>query len=211
MVRLTARFRSIYQWLKRARLAIISLTVVIFTLSLSIYIIQTEQSIRVAGLCLQLLGLIAAAIGIRDTRRLFDKPSFFGLLRKWGRDFPRHHTRELSARAETSVSISATADGIGWRGVGPTLESRLDAIEENLQTLRDRFDKESRSLRKKIESLRREIASEKSSRKEVDQKIHLQVEAASADGLHLAAIGVVWLAFGIVLTTVPMEILNLIG
>jgi hypothetical protein len=58
--------------------------------------------------------------------------------------------------------------------------------------------------------LTQQISDERALRENEDWKLHIKIESASVDGLHLAAAGVVWLAFGLVMSTVPSELLWLI-
>jgi len=75
-------------WFTSVRLAAFAIAVVVVAVSVSFFV-RTEPAIRLAGLCLQLLGIAAAALGIRDTRRMFGKPSFLQSLRNWATSWPR--------------------------------------------------------------------------------------------------------------------------
>lgn len=81
---------------------------------------------------------------------------------------------------------------------------------ENLQILRERLDERHFKLDSHIRGLKAEFRSEREERVAADDALDQRIESASADGLHLAAAGAVWLAFGIVLAAVPDEIIWLI-
>lgn len=60
-------FQRMGAWLSNARLPILMFFLVALCCITPLFYWQTELSIRVSGLAFQLLGIAAAAIGIRDT------------------------------------------------------------------------------------------------------------------------------------------------
>ena len=202
--------RRALAWFMRARLPLFALSIVALALTASLYFWETEPSVRIAGLLLQILGIAAAAIGIRDTRRMFGRPSFLEQVRLWFKLLPRLRPNVNSTAVSGTFSVSSSVTDRVWRGAGadPTIESRLSAAEANLKELYERanaaesaFD---RHVRASAQSLREEV----DLREEADRQLHLKIEAVSTDGLHLAAVGVVWLACGVVMSTVPNELLS---
>lgn len=204
--------RRAISWLMRARLPMFTALVVLLALTSSLCYWQTEPSVRISGLILQLLGIAAAAVGIRDTRRMFGKPSFLEQLRSWFKALPglKPHTVSLSGSA--ALSMSASAKVHVWRsaGVDPTLESRLSAAEANLDELYKRVNIAELTFDTHVRDSGQRLREEVGVRKEADRQLHLKIEAASTDGLHVAAVGVVWLACGVVMSTVPNELLSLL-
>ena len=200
-------------WLLQARLAVFAISVVVLCCIFSLYYRQTEQAVRLSGLALQLLGIAAAAIGIRDTRRKFGKPSFLELVRGWIKRIPGLAPHVVSVSGSSTVSISSSAHGNIWHGVGPdpTLESRLATAEANLRLLRDRADATESVVEANERLTVLRLRDEKEARAEADRQLHLKIESASTDGLHLAAVGVLWLASGVILSTAPVELLCLLG
>ena len=200
-------------WLMRAHLVIFTALVVVLASGAALYYWQTEQSVRLAGLLLQLLGIAAAAVGIRDTRRMFGKPSFLELVRSWLKALPGLKPRTVSASASSTLSVSDSVRCYAWRGPGPdpTIESRLTAAEANLKELCDRANQAEAAFDTHVRNTKQSLSEERASRLEADRQLHLKIEAASTDGLHLAAIGVVWLACGVVLSTAPNELLAFVG
>jgi hypothetical protein len=204
--------KRIIAWLAQARLAAFAAVVVVAATYLSI-VVGTEKALRLSGLALQLLGIAAAALGIRDTRRMFGKPSFFQLLRNWAASMPGLKGKTRTVAISGSAMISSSASATVWRGSGPeaTLEQRLDALEFNLKEVESRV----RTSENAISTNHREISSklreEVDERREQDRQLHLRIESASTDGLHLAAAGAFWLAAGVTLSTAPNEILGLLG
>jgi len=205
--------RRAFYWAMRARLAVFTAGVVVLALIASFAYFQTEQAVRLSGLLLQLLGIAAAAIGIRDTRRMFGRPSFLQHIRLWLKAIPGLKPRVASLSGSSSLSMSCSATVRGWRGPGPdpTLESRLSAAETNLLELYQRANAAESAFDAHVRASTQSLKEESHERKEADRQLHLKIEAASADGLHLAAVGVVWLACGVVLSTAPNELLRLVG
>lgn len=57
---------------------------------------RTEQSVRIAGLALELLGLGIALWGLEKTRKDFGRPSVVALLKKWWAARPKGGVRVVS-------------------------------------------------------------------------------------------------------------------
>lgn len=214
---------SLFSWLPRAitwalrgalraRLVVFTASVIALAIAVPLFYLQTEPSVRIIGLMLQLLGISAAAVGIRDTRRMFGKPSFLQLVRSFFKSIPGLRPRVISASGSVSLSLSASGKSYSSRGPGPepTIESRLAATEENLRDLLGRVNRVESDFDAHVRLSEQRLKEEKETRLGADRQLHLKIEAASTDGLHLAAIGVVWLAVGVVMSTVPCELLSLV-
>lgn len=204
--------RRALNWLMRARLAIFTIAVAILAIITSIYYWQTESGVRLSGLLLQILGIAAAATGIRDTRRMFGKPSFLELVRSWLKSIPGLKPRVVSVAVSSKLSASTSFSAHIWRGPGdnPDIEARLSAAEANLKELDDRVNATEVKLSAHIRAAEASLREEREHRQEADRQIHLKIEAASTDGLHLAAVGVAWLICGVIMSTAPNELLNLV-
>ena len=199
-------------WLVYVRLAIFTLAVVALALVASLCFWPSEPSIRLFGMLLQLLGIGTAAIGIRDTRRKFGKSSFLQLIRNWLKSIPGRKPRVISEHVSETMSISSSASWHVWRGAGqdPTIESRLSAAEANLKELYDRVNAAESAFHSQVGILTQGVREEKDERREADRQLHLKIDAASTDGLYLAAAGATWLAFGVVMSTAPAELLRFV-
>lgn len=198
----------ILRWLLRAWLAVFAVAVVGVAIALSFWL-HTASAIRLAGLILQLLGLAAAALGIRDTRRMFGKPSFLQSIRIWASSWPRfkpkpHHVN-ISALSSSRSSVSATL----LHGAPPSasLKQRVDAIEANLRNVEGRVRDAESNISTNERIFKDMLCQETQKRIAQDQILHGKIEVASTDGLSLAATGVFWLAVGLVLSTASPELL----
>lgn len=198
----------VIRWLLRAWLAVFAICVVGMAITLSFWI-HTEPAIRLVGLFLQLLGLAAAALGIRDMRRMFGKPSLLQSIRNWVSSWPRFRPKSqyINLSGETSIGLSGSATV--WHSTGPdvSVEKRIDALEANLRKIETRMRTAEASIRTNERALKDMLQQEIKERIIHDEMLHSKIEAASTDGLHLAAAGAFWLAVGVMLSTASQELL----
>lgn len=199
-------------WFARGKLSAFAIFVVVVAICVPFFFEHKEPAIRISGMILQLFGIAAAALGIRDTRRMFGKPSFLQLIRNWTTSCPRFNpeVHNLSVSNVRQGSRSGSAAVTQWPGVAPdaTLEQRMDALEANLRSVEGRL----RSAEGAIFTNARDTSKLQQESQVLDtkvEKLHHKVEATLTDGLHLAAAGVFWLVFGVVFSTVPCELLSL--
>lgn len=197
-------------WLSRARLAAFTIAVVVAAVWMS-FLVHTEPAIRLAGLCLQLLGIAAAALGIRDTRRMFGKLSFLQSLRTWAASWPRFKPKAQHISLSGTASIGASLSASIWQGVAPdaTLEQRIKALEANLKSVDSRLHSAEGAISTNERAIATKLQQEAHERDIQVAELHRKVEAASTDGLRLAAAGAFWLAIGVVLSTASPELLSL--
>jgi hypothetical protein len=198
----------ILRWLLRAWLAVFAVAIVGVAIAISL-LLHTEPAIRVAGLFLQLLGLAAAALGIRDTRRMFGKPSFLQSIRNWVSSWPRFKPKPQYVNLSGSASIGSSASATVWHGAGSgaSIEKRVDAIEANLREVEGRVRTAESNISTNERAFKGMLHQEAEERAAQDQILHGKIEAASTDGLRLAAAGAFWLAVGVVLSTASPELL----
>jgi hypothetical protein len=154
------------------------------------------------------LGLGTVIWGLRDTRRLFGRPSLPDAAAAWLGRFPRYKVKPAVFEIPTGhltisghpprVTVSPTKQ--------PSLEERIVALEqaqrqqsELIADVRGRIDKEAQVRASELESERRERAV-------VDNKIQGLLEEASAGGLHIEWVGVAWLFVGLIFGTASTEI-----
>ena len=206
-----AWLKRLLSWLAKPRLAWFSLLV----FAISIYFALrsgTEDAVRLWGLALQLLGLAAAALGIRDTRRMFGKPSFLQLVRGWISSIPGFRPAAQTVELSGIASAGSTASASLWAGTKPgaSVEERLTAAESNLRALENRINAAESSIESNHRELILQIRDEADIRKEQVRLLDLRIEAASTDGLHLAAAGAFWLAVGVTMSTAPKELLLIV-
>jgi hypothetical protein len=161
---------------------------------------------------LQLLGLATVAFGLSQMRRLFGRPSVAEkVLRWWGR-FVATFSRPKAVHAylnATAASVTLSAGKARVRhGVSPDAptDRRVTVLEENLNLLQKQVDEDLDELRGRIAELKAQADREAQARRQDDDRMALQLEAVAVGGLHLESIGLLWLALGVLGTSVPVEI-----
>jgi hypothetical protein len=174
---------------------------------------QPELRIRYSGLVLELLGIITVIVGLRHKGRLFNKPSLRQRLAQAMQSFPSWPGRNRTV-ALSGVSISATAGVAGrlsaWHSATDTsLERRIAALEKNIESLKLDHAEAVKALRTADEQIRHSLESESTERKSVDADLKRKIDGIGGDGLHVEAMGIIWVVFGAILTTVSTELASL--
>lgn len=205
----TTRVKALWPWLAEARHFWLSCAVVGTALLVALRPNTPEPVIRLTGLVLQLLGIATVMWGISETRALFGHPSFVAQAKTWLRQFPLRKRRIVMAAGGTTLS-AATATGRGYTtssaGPNPSVGSRLDALEKNVSGIHDRISQTQKEMddgfRKSADSLKHEAQTRESE----DAAIRAKLEATGTGGVHISAIGALWLFVGVVLSTASPEI-----
>jgi hypothetical protein len=98
-----------------------------------------EHIIRYAGLGLQLAGIGTVWWGIRETRKLFEHPTFWMQAREWFRRRPKYGGRVIAAGGSVAAAATVSARATVWShaGADATLEKRVETLEKNLRRVRD--------------------------------------------------------------------------
>jgi hypothetical protein len=168
-----------------------------------------EPQIRATGMVLQLLGIGTVAYGIRDTRRCFNRDSSVAFVVKWLARFPRwRHGVVLVSGTGAMLTTGFSARAHVWSNVdsNASLQDQLNAVKANvdrvnarLGDLQGEFDTE---IRKQTDAIRKE----QSARENAVRDLNEQAEKAHTGGLHISAVGVLWLFVGVTLASLSPEI-----
>jgi len=171
-----------------------------------------EHVIRLTGLLLQLLGIGTVIWGISETRALFKRPSFAAKIKSWFKRFPLLRRDVVISAGPATLAIAGGAASISITvepRPNPTIETRVEAIEKNLTLIYERIssiEKEMDEFRKAAEAL----INEEKARQTVDRGINEKLESAGTGGIHISAIGALWLFVGVILSTASIEIADLL-
>ena len=160
-------------------------------------------------MCLELLGLVIVVLGLRATHSLFDEPTLMQVARDWLKRFPKFKSAIRIVVREGKIGVHG-ASAMTFGTVSPpataSTEERVAALEENVNQIHNliseihqKIDTEGRKHAGALESERRE-------RESADEKTQELLRDATAGGLYLEAMGVIWLFLGIVLATASNEI-----
>lgn len=208
-------FWRVWQWIGEVPTfwGFLAVITVCFGLPLGL-VVNTEDGIRYAGLLLQLVGVGVVAYTLRGRGRLFGRLPVLAYASQWMRRAPSLRPRHqvLEAKGTASVTAFGSAETTVWRGPrrDQTLDVQLDAIRENLETLRSMLDSLSRRQSEQNAKVQEAIAAEREERAQQVQAARRTLEGVAAESLYLEVGGLATLVIGIVAATIPAEVADLV-
>ncbi|MBK7547253.1 MAG: hypothetical protein IPI20_05210 [Rhodoferax sp.] len=205
----TSRMKALWICLVEARYVWLALGVVLVALAICLRPQTPEKVIRLTGLVLQLLGIGTVIWGISETRALFGRPSFAVKAKSWlGRFLLIRKNIVLGVGATSQSAGSSKARGFVTTGAGPnpTLDARVDALEKNLLLTHERISNTEKEMDEEFRRVVGALKSEEQTRQTEDTAINEKLEATGTGGVHVSAIGAIWLFFGVILSTAGIEI-----
>lgn len=204
-----AQLRALRSWLAGARHAWLAGSVVAIALVIALRPGAPEPVIRLTGLLLQLLGICTVAWGISETRALFGHPPFTSKARWWITRFPflrRPIVASLSGVASLGIAGKVRAFGTDGPGPDPTIDARVAALEKNIDALHNRITETQKEMDAEFAKVTDAMKREEHSRQSEDLAIRAKLEATGTGGVHISAIGALWLFIGVALSTASTEI-----
>lgn len=172
-----------------------------------------STQVRYAGVFLETLGFILVAIGIRGTRKLFDRPSFAANLAQWFKAVisafkPQHKsvitgTARFNLRAP-SVEITGTVRST-------TLEGRVEVLERAVESLGKTIREEAQRQKTEVSKLETAIKEEKDQRVSAIAVESRKTEQLAVGGLQYEIVGLVWVLVGTLGSNMPDEIAKIVG
>lgn len=204
--------RRVASWLWDARLTCGTLAGCAAALAAVLWM-RSEPSLRWIGLALQLAGVATVAYGIRETRSLFGQPRWRERLRAW---WARRPKRKLSSTASGMAGVATATSSASGRLtalVGPdaTLEQRVGALEQNLGSLEQWLGDSQGKLSQGLQETSARLEAEARTRTQETGALDRLLRAAQVGGLDVSAMGLVWLALGLLLATGSAEITRWMG
>lgn len=210
-----SRIRAVWFWLAEARHAGLAVGVVFVALAVTLRPNTPEPVIRLTGLVLQLLGVGTVIWGIAETRAFFGHPSYIGKAKSWISRFPlMRRNIVLSGGAGSFSTSTCKARGYVTQGPGgpnPTNEARIQALEKNIALLHDRISETQKEMDEEFGNAIAALRDEERARIAEDQMLHEKLEATGTGGVHISAIGALWLFIGVILSTAGIEIAQFLG
>jgi hypothetical protein len=206
--------KATLKWLGTPRHVWLCLFVTVVALVISLRSNTPEPIIRLIGLVLQLLGVLTVAWGISETRAMFGRPSIGSKIRTWisAAPFLRSQHVTASGRAITGgATVKARGHVTHSAGENPTIDSRLDALEKNLEAVHQRITGLSQEYDQELRNLTNRVREEQSYRNQQVTSLYARLEEFGTGGVHISAIGAVWLFVGLVLSTAAPELATLVG
>ena len=170
---------------------------------------HSEESIRVAGYSLQLIGMIFAIRGLLGIREHFEQPLLRQLLFQWVKRFPKWKRNVVIGVGTGHMRIAGMkARAEVWTPDDPQkpLEKRIEAIIRNLDRIREEQREHARSIDELKDSHnehKKQVAEEQNNIKE---KIRSDLESLHTSDLITSLVGLVWLTVGITMSTLAPEL-----
>ena len=172
--------------------------------------------VRYAGTLLQIFGLATIAFGLSQIRQLFGRPSFFANVKSW---FKRLGTlfgpaRPVSIHGLASAGATLTAGSlrvITNAPAGATMDQRMAIVEETLKRIYAELDETNSRVQSQLNSATTAIQQETVERSSADDTLNKRIEEFAVGGLHLETVGLVWLLTGVLGTSIPDELAQLLG
>jgi hypothetical protein len=211
---ITVRWRVLVRWIAEPWTFWLFLFTIAATWLLALLLGDTpELRARIIGVMLQLLGLVTVAIGLRNMRKLFGRPSFAEWFRDWLSrfllNFRKPEPIEITPAPATAssgvgqptVRISASADS--------TSEERISLIERDVDLLRTSLDRLQKDFAENLRKLSGRTTQHVLTLKRVDRQLQSQLQEVAVGGLRLEVLGLSWLLIGLVLATLPQESISI--
>ncbi|WP_128003607.1 hypothetical protein [Piscinibacter defluvii] len=174
-----------------------------------------EDGLRYGGLLLQLLGVSVVAYTLRGRGKSFGRTPVLQFAIAWLKRAPSLRPRSITIEVQgAEIAIASDgADATVWRGprLDQSFEAQLDAIRENLSSLRDQLSSFDTRVGASIRELRLEIETERNHRGAQLQDTRRLLEGIAADTLYLEVAGLGWLVTGIIVATIPVEIASVLS
>ncbi|HAL56329.1 MAG: hypothetical protein A2X96_12455 [Syntrophobacterales bacterium GWC2_56_13] len=210
MKKTLAWLKSIVHWLVEWRLFCFAFLVVAAPAGFIVFVDASETVIRITGMLLQLLGIGTVAWGIHITRKEFGHPSVFAVWRKRLSRFPPFCGRLVTGSAHITLSGGGTVSARGYgslsAGPNPTIEARVQALEENLKLVNDRVSQTQNEMDREFRKQSDTLKQEQQVRADEDQHIRAKMEATETGGLHISAMGALCLFVGVIMSSVASEL-----
>ena len=208
-----SRLKAVWPWLVEARHASLAAAVICVALVISLRPHTTEPVIRLTGLVLQLLGIGTVIWGISETRALFGHASLTSKVRAWLVRFPllRRNVVVAAAGVELAAAVGKGRAHVTYGpGTNPTIDARLEALEKNVTSIHERISQTQKEMDEEFQKTADALKREEQSRRADDRAIRHKLEATGTGGVHISAIGALWLFVGVILSTAATELAQLL-
>ena len=203
--------REIFLWAYEARLAFRCLIVLLMAFFIGFYMWPTEQSIRTYGFGLQIIGMWFAIRGLLKIRTHFDQPKLRKLSIAWLCRFPRWINKTFKIGVGGgSISIKGGVKAILKPCIPDnpedSLKKRIDGIVKN----QGRLKEEQKNISEQIDKIKGNQEKNQKEQKlaivNMENQIRSDSESLHTDDILLSFIGLVWLTFGISMSTMSQEL-----
>jgi hypothetical protein len=101
-----------------------------------------------------------------------------------------------------------SARGYVWSNIDPTapIDSQINALTKNMDRMNERINNLENNVDLRLREHSEALKQEQMAREKNDKQLNERLETAETSGLHISFIGLAWILFGLLLSTVSMEI-----
>ena len=172
---------------------------------------STSNAIKFSGLFLQLCGLLTIANGIRETRKVFGKPSYSEITLNWFSQLISTFkpVKNVLGRVDMTLpglKIEASGYGVEVAEKNASPEKKIEILEKNLATAMNRITTLHQNTTSKISDVNKNISNIHSQLSTRQEEINKLLEESLVGGINIEAMGLAWLTFGIIAATIPDEL-----
>jgi hypothetical protein len=164
---------------------------------------------HLAGLILQLVGILCVVWGLVDLFPLFGRPR---LLKSVGSWFSEWKYVVVTRPPISARGFAAVEGADGMRAYGYVGLSRKGSTEEQLKAVQDQLEHISKGiagLHAKVDGaigeLKAAVTREAKDRQAADEKIEAQLEQTFLDGIQLEFVGASYVFIGTLLSSLPLS------
>lgn len=171
-----------------------------------------EARVRIAGTLLQVAGIGTVALGLKQTRRHFGLPSTLESIWMWLKSWPVSGRRPISGSTNLGLKTVGADLNIRYEQAAPeneTLEQWKVRTESRLRLLNDAVSDLQRSIAEQGRTFEERIQQESQARSEQVAKLDDLLARVHTGGIYISLAGLIWLAVGVVMTSIPSEIARL--
>lgn len=168
-----------------------------------------EPVVRIAGLVLQILGIVTVVWGIVETRDFFGMLSPYRAFIEWAARCPlrrRVITGSMSASLSSGSALSARGYTSWPIDASAPIEARISALERNLPLIQERITNFQAEFDRTARSLKDALHSEQQHRQQLSLELRGHLKSYGTGGLHVSAIGAAWVFLGTVFSTASAEV-----
>ncbi len=209
-----AWLKALWHWAAEWKHFWVAIGVVVVALLFAIRPGTSERFVRLSGLVLQILGIGTVAWGISETRALFGMPSFAGVVLNWISRIPRLGGRKVTTNGTITsphIIVRARAYEMALARTGSSAEERISVLERNIQQITVRINEAFQEMDASTRTASTALQQEHNSRVAAEKEIREKLEATGTGGIHISAMGALWLFVGVILSTASQEIAKCLG
>jgi hypothetical protein len=190
-------------WLRRFWSLIKEILLILFAALVSVFALWSgsEPKIRIAGLTLQVFGIITVAWGFHQF--------FF----QWLKRLPAYHLPPINASCDiklSAVTPKVRAEVSSTGEFSATTDERIEVLEKNVEEINNRISQTQNEMDLKVRELKQAIEDEKKAREKGDKEIRSWLDSIEKRSLRLSAVGAILLGIGVVMSSASPEIAKLI-